>query len=147
VSQTAIPYLVKRVQQACRTAIDDALRSYGLSASQFAVLRRLGDTPDLSGAELARQCFVTAQSMNELLAGMVDAGLIDRRPHPTHGRIVRTRLTSDGKRALARCTQVFEHVTERMLAGLTKSDRDRLAGYLETCARALESPTSEEIAS
>ncbi|SRR6266851_4870343 len=131
-------YLLKRAQQAARAALDESLRPLGVSASQVAVLRRLDEAPGLSGAELARRCWVTAQTMNEVLGSMEGAGLVRRQADAAHGRIVRTNLTALGRGLLSRCNGVIDDVSERMLCGLLPQDRDALAGLLERCARALE---------
>ena len=140
VFRPSLPYLLKRAQQACKSALDEGLRPLGVSSSQIAVLRRLDDAPGLSGAELARRCWVTAQSMNELLAAMDAAGLVSRQADPTHGRIVRTTMTEAGRRLLVRCNAVIDEVTERMLSGLSEQDRRDLADLLERCATSLETP-------
>ena len=69
-------YLVKRVQQSLRRRCDAALRPTGLSMAQYAALRALADHPYASASELARLCFVTRQSAQDLLAGLRTAGLV-----------------------------------------------------------------------
>jgi len=133
-----VPYLIKRAQHDFKASVDEALKPLGLSSSQYGVLRRLAETRDASGADLARLLAVTAQSMNELLGVLLAHGYIERKPHPTHGRIVRTRLTAAGKRTLAKGTAVVERVTDQMLCGLTTDERRRFARYLERCVAALE---------
>jgi len=133
-----VPSLIKRAQQVMRAAVDEALKPLGMSGSQFGALRVLSETPDVSGAELARRLAVTAQSMNELIAHLVTAGYIDRKPHPTHGRIVRLRLTASGKRALAKSTAVVESVIDKMMSGLHPDEQRTFANHLERCIHALE---------
>ena len=133
-----IPALMKRAQFAAKASVDEALRPLGLSGAQYGVLRLLGETPDLSGAELARQLSVTAQSMNELLGVLVAHGYLERKPHPTNKRIVRMHLTAVGRRASAKAGAIVERVIEQMLSGLTSDEQGRLARYLERCINALE---------
>ncbi len=139
-----IPFLMKRAQSAYRSAVDESLKPLGISGAQYAVLRRLGLSPDLSGAELARQLEVTAQSVNEMLAVLVAHGYLERKPHPTHGRIVRMKLTAAGRKVLAKGTAVVERATNRMLSGLTTDEQRRLARYLDRCAGALETTPQEQ---
>ena len=67
---------IKQVQQLLRHAGDDALRTTGLSVSQYAVLRALADLPGASSAEVARRCFVTRQSLADVLGGLRAAELV-----------------------------------------------------------------------
>ena len=132
-----IPGLVKRVQLAFRAALDDALRDRGISAAQYGVLFRLEAQPGLSNAELARAAFVSAQAMQELVAGLEEGGLVVRTDDPDHGRIRRTRLTDEGRRITVECRAIADQVEARMLAPLDRDERARFADFLGRCAAAL----------
>ena len=67
-TERAVGYLVKRVQQSLRRRSDAALRSTDLSMAQYAVLRALADHPEASASELSRLCFVTRQSLQDVLS-------------------------------------------------------------------------------
>jgi DNA-binding MarR family transcriptional regulator len=82
--------------------------------------------------------------MNEQLGVLVAHGYLERKPHPTHGRIVRMRLTAAGRKVLAKATALAERTSEKMLSGLTADEQRRFARYLERCATALEPTTAEE---
>ena len=68
-TEASAGYLVKRVQQSLRRRCDAALRPTGLSMAQYAALRALADLPEASASGLARRCFVTRQSLQDLLTG------------------------------------------------------------------------------
>ena len=74
--ELAAGYLVKRVQISFRRRSDAALQAVGVSMAQYAVLRALADHPDASAAELARLCFVTRQSLGDVLTVLRAAGLV-----------------------------------------------------------------------
>lgn len=114
-----------------------ALAGHGLTNAQYAVLSALEDEPGLSSAELARRSFVTPQTMNQVVGQLAQAGLVERRPHPRHGRILETRLTGRGGSVLADCHRDVVAIEERMLTGLRTPERDRLAAWLRRCAESL----------
>lgn len=62
-------YLIKELQHLLRAQIEARIRAKGLwlSFPHSAVLMMLSEQPGLSGAQLARRCSVTAQTMNGLL--------------------------------------------------------------------------------
>ena len=93
-------YLLRQAWQALSGAMDVALRPHGLTGPQYGVLSVLAREPGASGADLARACSTTPQAMNGVLATLERESLIDRRPHPTHGRILQATLTSEGQRRL-----------------------------------------------
>jgi DNA-binding MarR family transcriptional regulator len=70
-----------------------------LSWSQLATLARLDKVGAMTTADLARAEFVKPQSMGTTLADLEQAGLVQRRPHPTDGRQVLFALTAEGMEA------------------------------------------------
>ncbi len=124
---------VKQLQQLLRHAGDDALRSIELSVSQYAVLRALADHPGASAAEVARRCFVTRQSLADVLGGLRAAELVV--PDPAgHGRSRPTILTATGRARLDAAERTMAGVEERMLAGLSAREVATLAELLGVCA-------------
>lgn len=134
----SVGYELKRVQHALRLAMDGEVRALGLTTPQYAALSVLEREEELSGAELARRCFVTPQTMNGIITGLESAGLVERRAHPTHGRVVQARLTQGGGELLARAHERVAAVEERMVSGLSQSERQGLLSALRSCTEALE---------
>jgi DNA-binding MarR family transcriptional regulator len=95
-----IGYLLRQASHTLRGALDATLRRHGLTAPQYSVLSVLARDPGSSGADLARACNTTPQAMNGVLATLERDGLVERRPHPTHGRIVQVTLSGEGERRL-----------------------------------------------
>jgi DNA-binding MarR family transcriptional regulator len=118
-----IGYQLKRAEHALRVEMDGVLRGLGLTTPQYAVLSVLDDEPGLSGAALARRCFVTPQTMNQIVAKLEKEALISRRDHPEHGRIRQAYLTERGEELVSRAHRDVEDVEERMLAGFDADER------------------------
>ncbi|GAA3436712.1 MarR family winged helix-turn-helix transcriptional regulator [Kutzneria kofuensis] len=130
-------YLVKRVQQLLRHASDEELRHTGLSVAQYAVLNALSEHPGASSAELARLCFVTRQSLQDVLSGLRGNGLVVVADKAVTGRARPARLTDLGRQRLEQAEKVMTAVEGRMLAGLGPDDRGRLTMLLIRCAENL----------
>jgi DNA-binding MarR family transcriptional regulator len=137
--ELAAGYLVKRVQQSFRRRSDAALQAVGVSMAQYAVLRALADHPDASAAELARLCFVTRQSLGDVLAGLVKASLVQAADVPPRGRARAMQLTAKGRGLLVSADQAVMAVDAVMTEGLSEVDRRQLAAMLTLCAENLES--------
>lgn len=133
-----VGYLVKRLQQLTRSAMDERLAEHRVSMATYAALGALEHHADLSNAELARRCFVTPQTMNALVRTLEAEGLVDRHPHPEHGRIIETRLTPRGRELVDVCHKEVAQVHDVMLAGLTSAQADQLAAWLRQCVSALD---------
>ncbi|WP_051208233.1 MarR family winged helix-turn-helix transcriptional regulator [Saccharospirillum impatiens] len=131
--ENRIGYLIKGVQQAIRHRMDDELRHLNLSISQYAVLNALEQTDTLSNVELARACFVTPQTMQQLVKGLERAEWVERRPHSEHGRIIESRLTESGRVLLGQAHQLVNAIEAIMLEGLSDQAQERLAMDLAQC--------------
>ena len=132
-------YLIKRVQQSLRRRCDAALRPTELSMAQYAALRALADHPDASASELARLCFVTRQSLQDVLAGLRTAGLVRAATSNGRGRAIALALTPAGRKRLAAGHDAVIGVEDAMVQGLSASARRQLAELLTRCAENLES--------
>ncbi len=131
-------YLVKRVQQSMRRRCDAALRPTSLSMAQYAALRALADHPDASASELARLCFVTRQSLQDLLTGLRASGLVRAASPSGRGRASALALTPAGRKRLASSHHAVIGVEHDMVQGLSPSARRQLADLLTQCAENLE---------
>jgi DNA-binding MarR family transcriptional regulator len=130
-------YRVKRAASALRARMDEGLRPHGLTVPQYATMELLEEHPGLSNAELARGAFVTRQSMNVVLRGLQESGLVHRPATSDHGRALPAHLTEEGRRRLEAARDVVYSLDRRMAeavpadrrAGL-RADLDRMAATL-----------------
>ena len=137
-TERAVGYQVKRVQQTLRRRSDAALRSTGLSMAQYAVLRALADHPDASASDLSRLCFVTRQSLQDVLSGLRSCGLVSESGRPARGRARSLELTAVGAKRLAAAHAAVMGVESAMTDGISASTRRQLVAALTRCAENLE---------
>jgi DNA-binding MarR family transcriptional regulator len=127
-------YMLKRAQHALRMSMDELLEPIGLTVPQYNVLSAVQLQPGISNAALARGAFVTAQSMQGIVANLERLGLLRRKPHPTHGRIRQSELTEKGDVVLAKAHKVLIGVEEAMTSGFKKEEIEALRSLLHRCA-------------
>ncbi|MFB7463988.1 MarR family winged helix-turn-helix transcriptional regulator [Streptomyces sp. NPDC056224] len=131
-------YRLKRAAAALRGAMDKALREYGLTVPQYACLELLDQRPGLSNAELARGTFVTRQSMNVVLRGLQDGGLITRPATTDRGRALPAHLTEEGHRRLAAARSAVYAIDQRMSEAVPEHRLTELLADLDRMAAAVE---------
>lgn len=139
-------YLLGQAWRALLGAMEVALRPLGLTAPQYGVLSVLAREPGASGADLARACHTTPQAMSGVLATLEREGLIERRPHPTHGRILQATLTSEGQRRLEAANpsvRALERAAER---DLSSGEIATVKAWLVATAQRLERATESRAA-
>jgi DNA-binding MarR family transcriptional regulator len=127
---------LRRTQHAVRNRLDAELDPTGLTTPQYTVLAALESGGELSASELAREFGMTAQTVNVLVKGLETGGFLRRSRHPTHGRILLASLTATGRRALKRGRSVGMVVQDRVLSGLSASDRRMLMRHLKAIEKA-----------
>jgi DNA-binding MarR family transcriptional regulator len=132
-----IGYLLRQAQQAFRAAAQAELAALGLTLPQYSVLSVAGAEPGLSGAELARDSMLTPQTTNEIIALLMKAKLLERRPDARDRRVRRLIVTEAGQELLARARPAVHAVERRMTASLSDADLALLRGWLTDCARNL----------
>lgn len=124
-------YRLKRAASALRTAMDEALRAHDLTVPQYSTLELLDQQPGLSNAELARGTFVTRQSMNVVLRGLQEHGLVHRPTVSDHGRALPTHLTEEGLRRLAAARDAVYAIDDRITASVPEERRAALLADLD----------------
>ena len=137
-AERSIGYLVKRVQQGLRRQCDAALKATGISMAQYSTLRALDEHPEASAAELARLCFVTRQSLQDVLTGLRTAGLIENADAEPRGRAQSLALTRLGSRRLRAAHEAVFAVEAVMLQGISTRERQGVAEALLRCAANME---------
>jgi DNA-binding MarR family transcriptional regulator len=132
-SEPMLLYLVKQVELAVRSHLDDLLRPAGLTALQYTALTVLERHSDLSAAQLARNSFVTAQSMADMITALEGRGLIERHRDQTDRRRLVVALTTAGHELLDRYRDQVRALETTMVAGLSQADIRGLRQSLHTC--------------
>jgi DNA-binding MarR family transcriptional regulator len=135
--EEAVGYVLKQAAVALRNAMDAALRPLHLTVPQYACMELLGQRPGLSNAELARGAFVTRQSMNVVLRGLEERGLVTRPETAPRGRELPTALTESGREHLHAASAAVRNIEKQMCAGLTHPQQRELLKRLTACVRNL----------
>lgn len=138
--QPTLLYLMKQVELAVRAELDDLTRPFGLTALQYTALTVLEQHPDLTAAHLARRSFVTAQSAADMVAALLDRGLIERHRDPADRRRLVMALTPEAQRLLDQLRPQVADIETRMLLPLSPRAAGELRSSLELCREALVTP-------
>jgi DNA-binding MarR family transcriptional regulator len=129
--------LIKRAEQALISAKTKALRPLGLTVPQYAALLMLHERPGVSGAELARLCAVTPQTMNTIVTNLEEKRLLERRSHPIHSHVLETTLTSRGRDVLERADRAALAVEKRLADAFHADERKAFKELLSRSVDAL----------
>ncbi|HEY2313732.1 MAG TPA: MarR family transcriptional regulator, partial [Streptosporangiaceae bacterium] len=121
------------VELAVRSHLDNLLRPAGLTALQYTALTVLERHLDMSAAQLARNSFVTAQSMADMITALEGRGLIERHRDEADRRRLVVALTTAGRELLDDYRDQVATLEQRMLAGLDSGEIAQLRRCLHRC--------------
>jgi DNA-binding MarR family transcriptional regulator len=113
------------------------LKPSGLTALQYTALTVLERHDGLTAAQLARDSFVTAQSMADMVRTLESRGYVVRRPNPANRRELLIALTDRGHRLLADFARPVRDIERHMTDGLTADQVARLRTALDHAWRRL----------
>jgi DNA-binding MarR family transcriptional regulator len=130
-------YLLKRTELVVRARLEELLKPAGVTALQYTALTVLERLDGVSAAQLARDSFVTAQSMADMVRALETRGLVRREPNPRNGREKVILLAEAGRRLLARYAEPARALEDRMVHDLAPADVERFRDYLKSAHRSL----------
>jgi DNA-binding MarR family transcriptional regulator len=107
-----------------------------LTPAQYLALRAIA-REGVGGAELARRTGVSGPAVSQLIAGLVESGLVSRTAHPDDRRRQQLELTGAGQRAFASAEALLRGRVGELLGDLPGPEVDALARLLPQVAAAL----------
>jgi len=131
-------YLLRQAAHVHRQRVEAVLGDLDLTSAQFSALVMLEAYPSQSGAELARLALLTPQTMSTIIANLLKAGLVARRPHAVHGRIQQIALTERGKARLGAAKARVYGLEPALLAGLSPDEERIIRRWLAGIAAGAE---------
>ena len=134
-------YLIKQVELAVRQALDGVVATADLTTQQYTALTVLERHPGITSAELARNSFVRAQSMAEMVTFLVGRGLVTRERDERNRKQYLLSLSADGQRILDELHESVADIEARMLEGFDVGQTEILRTYLARCRHALSGTT------
>jgi len=130
-------YLIKQVELAVRQALDDVVATADLTTLQYTALTVLQRHPGMTSAELARNSFVRAQTMAEMVTYLLGRGLVTRERDPNNRKQFLLTLSPEGQRVLDTLFDDVADIESRMLDGFDLGQTEILRTYLSRCRHSL----------
>ena len=130
-------YLLNQASLAVRSHLEAALRDLQMTGIQYTILGTIKDHEGISSAELSRRFFVTAQTSNEIINGLEQRGLIVRKEDPANRRILRMRLTAQGRKLHDQCDKIADRIEAAAFGWVEPRDYEALREALRTLLKGL----------
>jgi DNA-binding MarR family transcriptional regulator len=130
-------YLIKQVELAVRDRLDGLVAAADLTTLQYTALTVLERHPGMTSAELARNSFVRAQTMAEMVTYLLARGLVTRERDPRNRKQYLLSLSPNGQGVLDDLYESVADLESRMLEGFDVGQTEILRTYLMRCRHAL----------
>jgi DNA-binding MarR family transcriptional regulator len=127
-----------------RSRMGDKLADLGLFAGQEQVLQALAATDIMTMGELASILRVRPPTASKTVSRLATLGLVERHAEPDDARVVRVRLTEEGRRKAAAIERLWDEVEAELLGDLDAKDRRRLRKLLRKAAKNLAVATGAD---
>lgn len=136
-------HALRHVSRAFHSQFRERLAEFEVSEAAYQSMFALRRIPNMSSADLARWTGVTAQSANQILKGLIEAGLVERRPAEDHGRILEARLTARGEEVIEACERAGDELEVTMASQMTADELVQLEALLRKAADGLGVPIAQ----
>ncbi len=130
--------MMKRILNHFRSQMDETLRPQGVTTAQLQVLYAVRQEPGVSGAQLARLCYMTPQSAQALLTGLESDGWITRTKDRMNDRILIAELTPSGEELLETAEKLARVIEKKLWHGVSTEAVEALNAVLLQCLGNLE---------
>jgi DNA-binding MarR family transcriptional regulator len=126
----SIGFLITRLHARMHRELVPELEVLRIEPRDFGALTALRATGPVSQAELARNLGVSGASMVQIVDGLEQRGLVERRRLPTDRRTQVLHVLPEAPAVLEEAAGLATGMTERLFASCSKADRRRLVTLL-----------------
>jgi DNA-binding MarR family transcriptional regulator len=127
-----------------RSRTGDKLSDLGLFAGQEQVLQALATSGPMTMGDLALMLRVRPPTASKTISRLSAIKLVERHTEPGDARIVRVKLTKEGKRKAESINALWNEVEAELLADFDNKDRKRIRKLLRRAAKNLAGLTGAD---
>jgi DNA-binding MarR family transcriptional regulator len=121
--QETVSYALSRVGTAYRNSLERKMDQIGLHGGQVFILMELWKQDGQRQVDLAAKIGVTTPTINKMILGLIQSGLVNRVRLENDARSTRIFLTDDGTDIQQSVESQWHELEEDTVAGLTDAER------------------------
>jgi MarR family 2-MHQ and catechol resistance regulon transcriptional repressor len=123
--------------------VADKVQEYGLTTPQFGIIEALYHLGPLSLGQLADKLLVTGGNVTYVMDRLEAQGLVLRERSPQDRRIIRAKLTADGRRLISGVFPGHAEFIEDLANHLEVDEQEALRTLLKKLGRSIQNGGSE----
>ncbi|GGF63625.1 MarR family winged helix-turn-helix transcriptional regulator [Alteromonas lipolytica] len=125
--------LIALVRNLMMAKLDDALKAYDLTSSQYGVLKTIVESKADTLATLCETMQHDKGAMSRILSRMEEKSLIVRKPCPDDGRAFKLALSDKALALYPQTVELVEEIYGQALKGAEPAEREQFFSVLEKC--------------
>lgn len=118
-----VSYILSRVTTAFRNALERSMAPLGLHSGQVFILMELWQRDGQRQVDLASRLGVSTPTVNKLVLGLINSGLVSRTRLENDARSTRIFLTPSGADLRSGVESQWHELEENTVSGLTEAER------------------------
>lgn len=131
-------FLINRLASRYNATIEPRLRAIGLDIPNWRVLMILGEHAPRGVRDIAEAAVIPLSTMTRIVQRMAAADLVSLTASGADARVTMVALTPTGESKLTDARQATSPIYQRVIAGLSARDFDRLLSLLDRVYRNLD---------
>jgi DNA-binding MarR family transcriptional regulator len=133
-----LPRLIYLTAQNLRNIGEKTLAPHDLTIEQLHPLKIISFSPGITQRQIGDECNKSAANLTRILDRLQKKSLIERRNNPDDRRASLVFLTKEGESLIAKVTELFDSLTEKVVAGICHKDQQIIRQSLHKMAANLE---------
>jgi MarR family transcriptional regulator, organic hydroperoxide resistance regulator len=139
-----VSFALSRVGTAFRNSLERKMGQIGLHGGQVFILMELWKQDGQRQVDLAARIGVTTPTINKMILGLIQSGLVDRTRLENDARSTRIFLTARGSDVQRSVESQWHELEEETVSGLTEAERLILFELLSKMKNLYSGSTDEE---
>ena len=137
-------FIMARVTTAFRNTLERHMDEIGLHSGQVFLLQELWKRDGQRQVDIASRLTLSAPTVNKILKGLIDSGLVVRERLEDDGRSTRIYLTERGVAKKEQVEEQWRELEEEVVASLSEAERFMLFELLGKMRKSFTGVGSEE---
>jgi DNA-binding MarR family transcriptional regulator len=127
----SIGWMLQRLSRIAEETMEKNLESQKLTIQQFAILMTALEEAGLTQSEIGNRFAMPAYAISRSLDALQQAGLVERRPHPTSRRAFQIHPTKEGQMLRPVLMQAVSDTNGSLTAALSEAETAALSGLMK----------------
>ncbi|MGG7176689.1 MarR family winged helix-turn-helix transcriptional regulator [Clostridium paraputrificum] len=127
----SLGYLLNLTARNLKRELDENIRKYNLTSSQWALVKLLLEKGELSQVEIAENMQSDKATVGAIVDKLVNKGLVIRGKNDTDKRSYKIKILKDGRDLATKLTKDAINTNNKALQGFKDEDIRKLLDYLE----------------